>query len=252
MRSLHYDVSLVSHTILTVALFVVGCLVNHSILISNQGWESMRSKLKIATYNKNGKHQMHNEQKLMRANTNRLYELMIGGIFVATAVLLNFKFMGSAVVGLNVGLIIAYFMWLFVSTDLKPGQNKVGFVYLLAIAIQCIHLCEEYLMDFHIKFPGLFGYHWSDKLFVIFNLIWLFVFVLAALGVLHKVRLAYLVVWTFALIGGIGNGIAHPVLSIIRGGYFPGLITSFPHLVVGVLLIKELVKDRQTTNVSIT
>ncbi len=176
----------------------------------------------------------------MRGNTRRLYESLIGGIFVATAILLNLRFMGSAVTGLNLGLIIAYFVWLFVNTDLKPEQTKVGSIYLLAIAVQCVHVCEEYVMDFHIKFPGLFGYRWSGKLFVTFNLIWLFVFVLAAWGVLHQIRLAYLVVWFFAIVGGVGNGIFHPVLSIIEGGYFPGLITSAAGLVLGILLIKEL------------
>lgn len=176
----------------------------------------------------------------MRYNTR---ELLIGGIFVATAIVLNLKFMGSAVMGLNLGLIIAYFVWLFVNPDLKPEQNRVGSIYLLAIAVQCLHICEEYLMDFHMKFQGLFGYGWSDKLFVTFNLVWLFVFVLAAWGVLHQIRLAYLVVWFFAIVGGVGNGIFHPVLSIIESGYFPGLITSAAGLVLGILLIKELVSS---------
>ncbi len=187
---------------------------------------------------------MHDERKPVTVNTHRVNEALIGGLFVAAAIFLNLRFMGFAIMGLNFGLVIAYLVWLFVSTDLTLEHNKLGSIYILAIAIQCIHFGEEYFMDFHIRFPGLFGYHWSDKLFVSFNLIWLFVFVLAAWGVLNQIRMAYLVVWFFALFGSVGNGIAHPVLSIIQGGYFPGLITSFAHLIMGILLIKELVKVR--------
>lgn len=183
----------------------------------------------------------------MRDNRRRLYELWIGGIFVAVAILLNLKFMGSAIMGLNLGLIIAYFAWVSVIIDLRFEQNKIVPIYLLGIAVQCVHACEEYLMDFHIRFPSLFGYLWSDKLFVVFNLIWLFVFVFAAWGVLHKIRVAYLGVWFFVLVGGIGNGMIHPALSMMQGGYFPGLVTSFAHLIIGVLLIRELMKARQMT-----
>lgn len=171
----------------------------------------------------------------------RRFELLTGAVFVLTAIWLNLKLMGPVVMVLNLGLVIAFFVWSFRFHDKNQARNRIVSIYLIAIAVQCMHVCEEYLMNFHIKLPELLGYdEWSGKLFVAFNLIWLFVFVLAAYGLLHNVRLAYLVVWFFAIVGGIGNGIFHPVLSIIEGGYFPGLITSAAHLVVGIVLIKEL------------
>jgi hypothetical protein len=172
----------------------------------------------------------------------RSREIVVSGVAVMVAIFLQLQFMGPAVMGLNVGLVVSYLAWLN-GVYPKADACRVGSLYLVGIAVQCLHLCEEYLTGFHAMFPEwAFGYRWSDRLFVSFNLIWLSVFVLAAWGVFNNVRLAYLVVWFFALIGGVGNGIFHPVLSVIRGGYFPGLVTSLPHLVVGVLLVIELVK----------
>ncbi len=178
---------------------------------------------------------------------NRPFELLAGLIFVAVTIFLHLKFMGLAVMGLNVGLIIAYLVWMSGDDNKHQASGKVLSIYLVAIAVQCLHFCEEYAMDFHGKFPGLLGYRWPDQLFVAFNLIWLFVFVLAAWGVLHQVRLAYLIVWFFAIVGGVGNGIVHAALSVRQGGYFPGLITAPFHLVIGVLLIKTLLNARRTT-----
>jgi hypothetical protein len=174
----------------------------------------------------------------------RFGETVVGGLGVTIAIFLHRKFMGPAVLGLNIGLVISYLAWLR-GVYPKLDSRRVGSLYLVGIAIQCLHACEEYLTDFHATFPEwTFGYRWSDRLFVAFNLIWLCIFVLTAWGVFNQVRLAYLVVWFFALVGGVGNGIFHPVLSMIWGGYFPGLITSLAHLVVGILLVKELVKAR--------
>jgi hypothetical protein len=52
-------------------------------------------------------------------------------------------------------------------------------------------------------------------------------------------RAAYFPIWFFAL-AAILNGVAHPLLAIRAGGYFPGLVTA-PFLgVVGVWLCARL------------
>jgi hypothetical protein len=61
---------------------------------------------------------------------------------------------------------------------------------------------------------------------VTFNMLWLAAFVVAGLGVYRRVQLAYLVVIFLALIGGVGNGAPHLVLSAMYRRYFPGLITA--------------------------
>lgn len=177
----------------------------------------------------------------MQTSKPRLHEFVIGSLFVAVAIFLHIKFMGTGVIGLNIGLVVSFVVWLFLSTKENTVTNKTFVVYLAGVLWQCLHFGEEYLTGFQTKFPlAMFGYVWSDRLFVAFNLIWLCVFILAAIGLLYKVRLALLVVLFFALIGGIGNGIFHPFLSLNQGGYFPGLITSFGNLLFGVLIIKHL------------
>jgi hypothetical protein len=76
---------------------------------------------------------------------------------------------------------------------------------------------------------------WSPNFFVVFNLIWLSVWILSAIGLRKGYRLALFPVWFFA-IGAIVNGIAHPMLAVVAQGYFPGLITSPVVGVLGVLL----------------
>ena len=177
-------------------------------------------------------------------------ENIAGGLFVIGAVFLNWYFMGPAVTGLNIGLMFAYGVWLANFPDLQVSPGKVGSIYLLAVAVQCAHLAEEYAMDFHLEFPGLFGYTWPGKLFIAFNLIWLLVFLLAAWGVFRRIWLAYLVVWFFVIAGSIGNGILHIILSLIAGGYFPGLITGLAHLAIGLFLLIELIHARKQTKAS--
>ncbi len=115
-------------------------------------------------------------------------------------------------------------------------------LYLFGIAVQCLHFLEEYLAGFQRAYPPILGMApWSDRFFVSLNLIALAVFILAALGLLMQVRVAYVVIWFFA-IAVTANGIVHPALSLRKGGYFPGTITAPIHLLVGVTLLAKLRK----------
>lgn len=125
----------------------------------------------------------------------------------------------------------------------KPvGNGSVIRVYLFGLAVQCLHFLEEYLTGFQREYPQTLGMEpWSDQFFVSLNLIFLAVFILAALGLLLQLRAAYVVVWFFA-IAMTGNGVVHPALSLWRGGYYPGTITAPLHLIVGIVLLTQLVK----------
>ena len=171
---------------------------------------------------------------------SRRHESLIVAICLVAVILLQFNIMGRAIIGLNIMLIITFFVWITRDDHRNPAPQKVLGIYLVGISVQCLHLCEEYLTNFQIHLPQLFGYKWSDSMFLSFNLVWLCIFILAAFGALHKIRIAYLIIWFYAIAGGIGNGIFHSALSLNRGGYFPGLITSFAHLIVGILLIRGL------------
>jgi hypothetical protein len=148
------------------------------------------------------------------------------------------RWMGPAIIFLSGGLVVAYVAW--VTAPWKNDGAVVLPVYLAAIAVQCLHFTEEYLTGFQHQFPRLFGEDWSDARFVTFNMLWLAAFVLAALGVYRRVPLAYLVVLFLALIGGVGNGISHLVLSAMYGRYFPGLITAPFCLMLGFTVLSRL------------
>ena len=102
-------------------------------------------------------------------------------VFAATLVLILLAaqtwWMGRAVILLSGGLVIACGVWAFARW--KDDATVVLPVYLLAIAVQCLHFTEEYMTGFQREFPSLMGSQWSDARFVTFNMIWLAVFVLA-------------------------------------------------------------------------
>ena len=119
-------------------------------------------------------------------------------------------------------------------------------VCLLGIAVQCLHFLEKYLAGFQRVYPPMLGLDpWSDPFFVSLNLPFIALLVLAAAGFLYQLRLAYFVVWFFA-IAMFGNGVVYPVVSVMRGAYLPGTITAPIHLVVAIILIEELLTLRRT------
>jgi hypothetical protein len=167
-----------------------------------------------------------------------LCDRILGALFMLVALLTQSWWMGRAATLLSVGLIVAYLLWITGRWQNAPAT--VLPIYLLAIVVQCLHFGEEYVTGFQRRFPGLIGYAWSDTRFVTFNLIWLAVFVLAALGVYRRMPLAYLVVLFFAIGGGVGNGAGHLLLSAMQGGYFPGLATAPLCLLLGIMLLARL------------
>lgn len=165
-------------------------------------------------------------------------ERIVGGALVVIAVLLNHLIMGPATNPLSAGLIVAYLIWAFGRWTHIPSLTLP--LYLLGIAVQCLHFGEEYVTGFQREFPRLFGGDWSDQRFVVFNLVWLALFILGAVGMLRRSALAYLVVIFFVIIGEIANGIAHLALSIARRQYFPGLLTATIALFIGLTVVGKL------------
>jgi hypothetical protein len=163
---------------------------------------------------------------------------MVGAVFVLIILVAQTRWMGPAIILLSVGLVLAYGVW--VAGRWRNDAAAVLPLYLLAIAVQCLHFTEEYATGFQHQFPGLFADDWNDARFVTFNMLWLAAFVLAALGVYRRVQLAYLIVIFLALIGGVGNGISHLVLSAMYRRYFPGLITAPFCLLLGITLLTRL------------
>jgi hypothetical protein len=143
---------------------------------------------------------------------------------------------------LSLALLVAVFLTII----RKPGTTDINLrekfvnLFLIGVAFQCLHFAEEFITHFYERFPRLLGFQvWSAEFFVAFNLSWICVWILSALGVKRNYRLAFFPVWFFA-IGMTGNGIVHPLLALAVGGYFPGLITSPVVGVLGVVLLKKL------------
>ena len=173
-----------------------------------------------------------------RINAVRSRDRIVGAVFVLVVLTAQARWMGRASALLSAGLVIAYLFW--IAARWKNDPARVLPMCLLAIAVQCLHFAEEYLTGFQRQFPKLMGYEWSDARFVAFNMAWLAVFVLAALGVYRRMPLAYLVVLFLALAGGVGNGASHLLLSATQGKYFPGTATAPLCLLAGIGLLTKL------------
>jgi hypothetical protein len=120
------------------------------------------------------------------------------------------------------------------------GRTKLVGAFLIGIAAQCAHTVEEFVTGLHRVLPPLFNLApLSDGAFVGFNLFWLGVWALAALGALRGYRLAYFPIWFFGLAMCL-NGVAHPLLAVWVGDYFPGLITSPLVGIMGVVVTRRL------------
>lgn len=125
-------------------------------------------------------------------------------------------------------------------------------MFLLTLALQCLHFAEEFWTGFQRRFPERLGLApWTDTFFVTFNTAWLCLWLLAAAAISAGLpsRLAAAAVW-FLAFAAVGNGIAHPALAILAGGYFPGLLTA-PFLgLAGSVLLVRLMRMRRSSSIS--
>jgi protein-S-isoprenylcysteine O-methyltransferase Ste14 len=161
-----------------------------------------------------------------------------GKLIVALGIAFNTALLGLATAGLSIGLIVAYWIW----RDARWQASGRGLLwaYSLSIGLFVVHFAEEYCTGFYAAFPRLFGSFWSARSFVVFNLVWLAVFLVSAVGVLRRQSLAHLIVIFFALAGGIANGASHIVITLWQGRYFPGSITAPLMLASGLILFHRL------------
>ncbi len=96
----------------------------------------------------------------------------------------------------------------------------------LAVGVQSVHFAEEAATGFHERLGALLGVPGIPlSVFVVFNLTWLGIWVASVPGLRSARAAAFFASW-FLAIAGMFNGIAHPLLAIAAGGYFPGLVSS--------------------------
>jgi hypothetical protein len=162
----------------------------------------------------------------------------VGGLIVVAGVLFQGLWLGRAAALLSVALMIAYAVWIGGAWQLSGRSLPV--TYGVALVIFLVHASEEFLTGFQRRLPALVGDRWTDIQFLVFNVVWFTAFVLAGWALRRRHPLAVLFVLFFALGGGVGNGLAHLLLVVTQGGYFPGAWTAPLCLIVGVLLLRQL------------
>lgn len=110
----------------------------------------------------------------------------------------------------------------------------------ITTAIQSVHFLEEWASGFHVRFPALLGLDPMPlAFFVPFNLAWIAVWIVAVPFLRRGSPPAFFAAW-FIAIAGMLNGIAHPMMAMGAGGYFPGLVTSPVIGIAGVVLWRRL------------
>lgn len=119
-------------------------------------------------------------------------------------------------------------------------RRRATLLFGVGISFQALHFAEEYSTGFYRLFPPLLGLAaWSPDFFLIFNLCWLGIWVCAAFGLRAGHRAAFFPAW-FLSIASMINGVAHLLLAVRAGGYFPGLVTAPLVGIVGVWLYGRL------------
>jgi hypothetical protein len=118
--------------------------------------------------------------------------------------------------------------------------RAAAWVASVAVVVQLAHFAEELATGFPRRFPEQLGLApWPLGFFVAFNLFWLAAWAWSARALPARSRLAVAALW-FLAIAGMVNAVAHPVLSLRAGGYFPGLVTSPLVGVAGFALARRL------------
>jgi hypothetical protein len=160
---------------------------------------------------------------------------------VTVACALMLATMGRAVVFLVGALGLSYGLWL--ARPVLPVASRILPAYAAAVLVQSAHLTEEYRTGFYRMFPPVLGSDpWSARQFLIFNLVWLGVFVIAGFGLARGWRPGVVVALFLALGGGIGNGLWHLMLGLRVGGYFPGAYTAPLVFLAGSALAFQLLR----------
>ena len=157
----------------------------------------------------------------------------------------------QGVIILGSALILGFIGWRLTTYNNPVESRNVINLYLLAVALQTVHLGEEVLTGFAPRFseelvhdPGT----WTETEFLAtFVSAFVPLWILAAIALSSKIpivnALGNYFAWFYALGAGLTNAIAHFVFPVVVGGYFPGLYTAPLHLIMSVILIAALIRE---------
>lgn len=178
-------------------------------------------------------------------NKYLLIPLMIAIIAIAIFMIVSSTL--TTVIVFVPGIIITYVIYLNTFYKKIPNPERILPLYLLSLGIQFIHFTEEYLTDFTIEVPKLFGQEEYPKdYWLIFNMIAYFIFIIGGIILFKQIKELMIIPLFFILVGVILNSIAHIMISIYVGGYFSGLYSALIYAVIGPILIKRVLNEIKT------
>jgi len=149
------------------------------------------------------------------------------------------------------GVILAYVLYLLSFYRKLPEPEQFIPLYFFALAVQMLHFAEEHATNFEVVFPTLFNSApYPHDLFVSFNMIAYFMFVLGGLAIYWKIKPLTLIALFFVSYGVLGNAIAHLAFAIVSQGYFSGLYTSFAYWILAPLLLRSIWIGSRTKELS--
>lgn len=176
------------------------------------------------------------------ANKHLLIPLIIA--IVAIGIFWIVSFTLNSVIVFIPGVIATYFLYLFTCYKKTPGPDRILPLYLLALGIQFIHFTEEYLTDFTIEVPKLFGGEtYPMDYWIIFNMVAYFVFIIGGIILFKRIKELMIIPLFFILVGVLLNSIGHILISLYVGGYFSGLYTALIYIVIGPILLKRVLEE---------
>ena len=147
----------------------------------------------------------------------------------------------SAVLLFIPAVILTYLFYIFTAYKNTPEPNEILPIYLFAVGIQMLHFAEEYIMGFCVAMPELVGQSaYPLGYWVVFNMVAYFIFLLGGIVLFKRIKRLMIIPLFFILTGVVLNGIAHVLISIYLGSYFPGLYTAILYLLIAPMIIGKI------------
>lgn len=176
----------------------------------------------------------------------RMADLFIPALIAVGGIVIFFLVHPAQRLSFVPAMVVAFICYLRTSYREMPRVERVLPIYLLALALQCLHFTEEYLYGFHLRLGEVMRGMppFETNLFVAFNMIAYCLFLLGGLGMYKGLKFPMILVWFFAIAGVAGNALWHVLLALRVRGYFPGLYTALAYWIIGPILLKRLSEGR--------
>jgi len=143
-------------------------------------------------------------------------------------------------------LITLLFFYALIHPRQFPEPRKLLPLYLIALSVQFLHFLEEYHGKLYEKLPVLFDFPPVDRdAFITFNMIAYAIFILGAIAIYKKRMEFMLIPLFFILVGTVANAVFHCLLALWQGSYFPGLYTALIYLILGPMMMRILLRQKE-------